>query len=638
MLLNNNIADPHTTLLFASHFYNWTNFVNAVDYWNDWAQDTISDPFRPAYCTFLYGDSPCLDITAAPDVITTLTRQEIVMEMCAMFANAMVETDGFATCAEYLPCYSGIVPDTLDYVVGGKAHIIPNFPDPLDTTANGACNQSVDQTVNCNVWAADYGNFPKTLGQDGGCGENICQEVYPTGNMSVSEWTSCGGVHGGFYYYPEVTSAYDFSSNAGCENNGGDTQIACPAAPTSCHDWFGNTFRSHNNTPAGNLEMEKVGCFYGRGTVQLTTPCNYGAMSYYTRNMPYFRDTMNKKDFCSDPDLICDDGVGVWISSIYYWAALVKKGLFANNLCFGTSTANYSPAGGDGRHPDLSRNITVGTRTQWYAWFVLEHFPNENITLTLQFPNATFLNLTKENYMTINWDTAGHTVYNGDKQPPTSCGQSQPPGCVTKGGSSNLAGFCCTKNCGCNITAPDNTTYPGKYIWTNESLDFIERRCSSKGHWCDNSEANCAECDGIFCALGVPIAANTSTCVESSGSSDGCGAGLLKSSNASSCPVGCPNGCFFQVDQATFCGQCVSGSSDQCTTWNGVFCGGNSTGGGSTTCSPGLTKTTNATTCPATCPGCFINLNHKTLCGQCVTGAAASCTAWDGILCSGAHV
>lgn len=485
ILTLNGISNPQRDLLFNSQQYDWTSFIKAVDYWNQWANNT-TDPYRPTYCTFL-STSSCMDsATGVPGChspTTTFTANQVLQEMCSIFANAMVETDGFKACKEYLGCTQELSKiNGIKWVVGGQDYTTVGYPNPIGAN----CQQKVGDNVDCSKWTANYGSGappnPNTK-KSQSCGGDICLYLNPPPeNPEPGTWTSCGGVHGQM-----MGSQYDFSGNKGCVSGGGPTQIACPEPPTECSDFMGNLAKGD---PSKSLEeqqagMAQVGCFYGRGLAQLTTPCNYGAMSYYTKDMPYMKQL--GKSFCSHPDALCDDQIAGWLGNIWYWVALVKKGWIENNRCFGTTTANYRPSGGAGAHPDASQNVTPGTRAQWYAWFLLFKFPKasdgKGWNLKLKKQNGDIIQITKDNFGSLNWNTLGDFLFVDDGSGvPQACGQSQPSGCVALGGGKQ-AGFCCSvKSQGeCKVNDPE----------------WVKNNCSLG--WCSSSEANCGTCSKFYC-------------------------------------------------------------------------------------------------------------------------------------------
>ena len=487
----NGISNPQNDLLFNSQQYNWDSFTTAVDYWNSWANNN-KDPYRPTYCTFLSTTS-CMDsISGNPGCnseLETLTPNQVLQEMCAIFANAMVETDGFKACKEYLGCTSGLSDiEGITWTVGGQKYTTNNYPDPLQ----GTCSQKIGDKVQCNQWTSNYGggspSDPNTKTSKS-CGGNICLYLNPPiPNQPPGTWTSCGGVHGEM-----IGAQYDSSGNAQCKNKGGPTQISCPEPPVECSDFMGNLAQ---RDPSKSLEiqkagMSKVGCFYGRGLAQLTTPCNYGAMSYYTQGMPYMQQL--GKSFCSHPDSLCQDQIAGWLGNIWYWVALVKKGWIYNKRCFGTSTANYHPSGGPGAHENknVSPPVSPGTRAQWYAWLLLFKFPKaaDGNGWDLRLGTGA-QQVTKDNFSTINWTQAGDFLYVADGTPPTSCGDTNISGCVSLGGG-HQDGFCCKKGTDCSqINDP---------AWVKDNCQL---------GYCSTSPSNCQSCDKTYCPNNTQVKSN----------------------------------------------------------------------------------------------------------------------------------
>ena len=479
----NGITNPQNDLLFNSQQYSWDSFTKAVDYWNHWA-NSKSDPYRPAYCTFLSQESCTESTSGIPGCpagkTVTYTKNQIIQELCSIFANAMVETDGFKACKEYLGCTQDLGDiEGVTWTVGGEKYTTSNYPDPLQ----GTCSQKKGDKVNCAAWTAKYGSGPgpdPSTKTSKSCGGDICLYLNPPPpNPEPGTYTSCGGVHG----YMKGAQ-YDYSGNAGCAGGrGGPTQIGCPEPPVECSDFMGNLAQRDlsKSLEVQKAGMAKVGCFYGRGLAQLTTPCNYGAMSYYTKGMPYMQRQM--KSFCSHPDVLCQDQIAGWIGNIWYWIALVKKGWIKNKRCFGTSTANYHPSGGGGAHINTKVNppITHGTRAQWYAWFLLFKFPKaaDGNGWDLRLKNKTdgkVIKVDANTFSTIDWTNEGDFLYVSDGEPPTACGGTQSYGCVALGGG-HQPGFCCPKGFDCN-----DISDPSKVIST----------CSLG--WCSSNEHNCGLC------------------------------------------------------------------------------------------------------------------------------------------------
>lgn len=488
----NNITNPQKSLLFNSKTYDWNNFVKAVDYWNEWATDT-SDPYRPLYCTLLTNKTcfnPATITSPRPKCMGTVKEYEskdIIIELCSLFANAMVETDGFKACKEYLSCTTTDGNNNINdipgikYIVGGKKYITPGYPDPLE---NNNTNIKVGDIVNCSKWAGKYGSGPTPAENNtisGIPGESVCKFLNPPVNAAVpGTWTSCGGVHGSL-----LTDEYTFKT---CPD-GGPTQIECPKPPMECSDFMGNRIIRDTTQPLEVQEegMKKAGCYYGRGLAQLTTTCNYGAMSYYTKSMPYMKNTLGGKSFCSHPDLLCEDQIAGWIGNIWYWIALVKQGWEQNGRCFGTTTANYKPSGGPGAHEDKNATtpngdvvpVSPGTRAQWFCWLLLYVFPkyNENgDTWNLKAKDVKTGNITKitkDNFLTLNWNLVGSFIYNDEGQQILGCGSSQPFGCIHIGGG-RQPGFCCSDK-DVDITNPSDVYDKCVFGWCGVNSD----NCSS---------------------------------------------------------------------------------------------------------------------------------------------------------------
>lgn len=73
----------------------------------------------------------------------------------------------------------------------------------------------------------------------------------------------------------------------------------------------------------GTAPAKKQDCWFGRGALQLSYLANYATYS---------------RDFCDDPDKICEEGVGGWLGSVGFWQA--NKGKFTGSCESATSVPN----------------------------------------------------------------------------------------------------------------------------------------------------------------------------------------------------------------------------------------------------------------------------------------------------------
>lgn len=65
-------------------------------------------------------------------------------------------------------------------------------------------------------------------------------------------------------------------------------------------------------------------CWWGRGVIQTTGPCNIGKLNKALQDANYFKE--ENKSLCTNPELICDSNYPdlKWISGFYYWAITLQ--------------------------------------------------------------------------------------------------------------------------------------------------------------------------------------------------------------------------------------------------------------------------------------------------------------------------
>ena len=84
-----------------------------------------------------------------------------------------------------------------------------------------------------------------------------------------------------------------------------------------------NEINGKPENPKNNVEGC---CWWGRGVIQTTGPCNFGKLNKALKASNYLRDN---DTLCTNPELICDDTGKYpdlkWISGLYYWTNTVQN-------------------------------------------------------------------------------------------------------------------------------------------------------------------------------------------------------------------------------------------------------------------------------------------------------------------------
>jgi hypothetical protein len=105
--------------------------------------------------------------------------------------------------------------------------------------------------------------------------------------------------------------------------------------PQVCTDYEGQQGGGENNdTPvanaAGRTDVEGC-CWWGRGVIQTTGPCNFGKLNYFLGKRAADEGRMSRYpslDFCLDPEVICSSQEFVelkWIAGMFYWMDSVQS-------------------------------------------------------------------------------------------------------------------------------------------------------------------------------------------------------------------------------------------------------------------------------------------------------------------------
>jgi len=105
--------------------------------------------------------------------------------------------------------------------------------------------------------------------------------------------------------------------------------------PLKCEEYEGQKAGGYvNDKPvanrAGRTDVEGC-CWWGRGVIQTTGPCNFGKLNYYlgARAAKDGRDSAYPSiDFCKDPEIICSSSKYVelkWIAGMFYWMESVQQ-------------------------------------------------------------------------------------------------------------------------------------------------------------------------------------------------------------------------------------------------------------------------------------------------------------------------
>jgi len=105
--------------------------------------------------------------------------------------------------------------------------------------------------------------------------------------------------------------------------------------PIKCEEYEGQKAGGYvNDKPvanrAGRTDVEGC-CWWGRGVIQTTGPCNFGKLNYYlgARAAKEGRDSAYPSiDFCKDPEIICSSSKYKelkWIAGMFYWMESVQQ-------------------------------------------------------------------------------------------------------------------------------------------------------------------------------------------------------------------------------------------------------------------------------------------------------------------------
>lgn len=105
--------------------------------------------------------------------------------------------------------------------------------------------------------------------------------------------------------------------------------------PMECTDYEGQKGGGYDNEHpvanlAGRTDVEGC-CWWGRGVIQTTGPCNFGKLNYYLgvqaakrgEEAPY-----SSIDFCKDPEIICSSTEFKelkWVAGMFYWIESIQE-------------------------------------------------------------------------------------------------------------------------------------------------------------------------------------------------------------------------------------------------------------------------------------------------------------------------
>ncbi|HQP26159.1 MAG TPA: hypothetical protein PLP16_13385 [Smithellaceae bacterium] len=108
------------------------------------------------------------------------------------------------------------------------------------------------------------------------------------------------------------------------------TRTSCPA--DGCWNWTETV-----DTPGGKRYNNVEGCcWWGRGVIQTTGPCNFGKLNYYLAGREYLGASKTKHqhdphapykdlDFCENPGIVCNGPAELkWIAGMLYWIQAVQ--------------------------------------------------------------------------------------------------------------------------------------------------------------------------------------------------------------------------------------------------------------------------------------------------------------------------
>lgn len=118
-------------------------------------------------------------------------------------------------------------------------------------------------------------------------------------------------------------------------NHGFMCNVGWVDPPIKCEDYEGQKAGGYvNDKPvanrAGRTDVEGC-CWWGRGVIQTTGPCNFGKLNYYlgARAAKEGRDSAYPSiDFCKDPEIICSSPKYKelkWIAGMFYWMESVQQ-------------------------------------------------------------------------------------------------------------------------------------------------------------------------------------------------------------------------------------------------------------------------------------------------------------------------
>jgi hypothetical protein len=125
-------------------------------------------------------------------------------------------------------------------------------------------------------------------------------------------------------YVDYVAASIDQGTGASCMSKG----TCCMDAPNQRAGSWKSCPGGCSNADGGRVDVEGC-CWWGRGVIQTTGPCNNGKLNYFLGKRAAERGihaSYAHIDFCKDPGIICKDDHPElkWITGLLYWIETVQ--------------------------------------------------------------------------------------------------------------------------------------------------------------------------------------------------------------------------------------------------------------------------------------------------------------------------
>jgi hypothetical protein len=183
------------------------------------------------------------------------------------------------------------------------------------------CPIDPDMAIQASTYAS-WGGAPPPL---------FCAPTSITGE-ALGRWDfsgECGPA--GYKTIPAFPEPYISDAVFGTETcNAYEGQFAGKFTFSGCNPTQGCPNTDNVDTAGGKIHYNVEGCcWWGRGVIQTTGPCNVGKLNYYLAGKKYVNGKANQwnqdapyanLNFCENPNVICDGPKELrWISGMFYW-------------------------------------------------------------------------------------------------------------------------------------------------------------------------------------------------------------------------------------------------------------------------------------------------------------------------------